>query len=309
MLRRIKDIIRDYFGFTKKETNGFLVIIIIMNLFLFLPLIYKNYFLVTKEYQSGEKDQKILDSLVSQLKDYKSSAGSTKVIAVPHKPKLFPFNPNKASLQELEALGISPDIAGRIINYRNKGGRFFTKNDLLKIYDFPKGKFFQLSPYITLPSKLDKRKEPARLNPQRTSNVPEEKESAPFDINLADTIQLQQIYGIGPVLSSRIVKYREILGGFVSMEQLLEVYGLDSVVVHKLHEKSEISDDFTPLKINLNTADLNTLKSHPYISYNLARMIIAFREQHGPFNRLEDLKEIHPISEDVYNKIHLYLKI
>src|SRR5690606_11332377 len=84
-----------------------------------------------------------------------------------------------------------------------------------------------------------------------------------FDLNEADTMQLEKIYGIGPTLAKRIVKYRDRLGGFTSQEQLKEVYGLDTAVVKRIQTASYLANPPAVKKINLNTADEIMMGTHP----------------------------------------------
>lgn len=130
-----------------------------------------------------------------------------------------------------------------------------------------------------------------------------------FDLNTADTSQLISVRGIGSTLASRIVRYRERLGGFVSMDQLYEVFRLDSAAVNALRRVAYISDDYAPVRINVNVTDEYHLSRHPYVGRNLARLIVTYRFQHGPFSSLEDLRKIHQVNDSVYRRITPYLAI
>jgi competence ComEA-like helix-hairpin-helix protein len=134
------------------------------------------------------------------------------------------------------------------------------------------------------------------------------KQAEKFDINFADSLELDKVYGIGFKTATRIIKYRDKLGGFVNMNQLYEVWGLDTIVVQELHKKSFISEQFTPLRININKADFSELKDHPYIGYKLAKVIIAFRNQHGNFHGEQQLREIKIITESDIEKLKPYLE-
>jgi competence protein ComEA len=132
---------------------------------------------------------------------------------------------------------------------------------------------------------------------------------APFNINNADTTQLKQIRGIGSKLSARIVKYRDRLGGFYSLEQLREVYGLQPEVIDSLNKYTFVAKAHTPARINLNTATIDELRTHPYMTSNLARAIVAYREQHGRFESVEELKQIKIIKPEQYEKLKPYLGV
>ncbi|MEM6359448.1 MAG: helix-hairpin-helix domain-containing protein [Bacteroidota bacterium] len=135
----------------------------------------------------------------------------------------------------------------------------------------------------------------------------EPKSIAKFDINAADTLQLKQLKGIGTVLSKRIVKYRNILGGFVTLDQLSEVYGLKDSVLLQLDSMAFISPEFQPKKININTAILDSLSRHPYIRRPLARAINNYRFQHGDYSSTVDLSNIRLLDSLTLIKITPYI--
>ena len=130
-----------------------------------------------------------------------------------------------------------------------------------------------------------------------------------FDINLADTAKLKQIRGVGNVLSARIIKYRNKIGGFVSTKQVSEVYGLKPEVLQRLEESTFVTNGYVPSKINVNEAGEKLLASHPYISYKLASAIVAYRMQHGVFKSLDELQKIHILDGETLNKIAPYLEL
>lgn len=129
----------------------------------------------------------------------------------------------------------------------------------------------------------------------------------PFDINTASTTQLQAVPGIGPVLSARIVKFRDKLGGFVSPSQYAQVYGLAPDVVTNLQERSYIDASFSPRLIHLNQADVRALAAHPYITYQQARHIVQYRRQHGLYKTVEALRQAALMDEEGLNKLRPYV--
>ncbi len=122
----------------------------------------------------------------------------------------------------------------------------------------------------------------------------------------ADSVVLQVVPGIGPGLSSRIIKYRENLGGFHTKDQLSEIFGLKPETIVELWNYFDFDSRITK-KISINTADVNVLSAHPYISYGEAKVIIAFRSQHGKFSSVEDLKKIKIFKEEWIIRIRPYL--
>lgn len=131
---------------------------------------------------------------------------------------------------------------------------------------------------------------------------------SPIDINTADTIEFIALPGIGSRLADRIIRFRESLGGFYSIEQISEVYGLADSVFQKI-KPLLISPAFDIKRININTASLEELKAHPYIRYTIANSIVNYRAQHGAFTNIEDLRKIVTITNDVFEKIISYLTL
>lgn len=126
------------------------------------------------------------------------------------------------------------------------------------------------------------------------------------ELNSADSLDLVQLYNIGPVFARRILRYRERLGGFCSVEQLKEVYGMDSVRYGSLLPYVRI--DTTQIhRIDINSASLDQLKRHPYLDYYQAKAIVQLRDKVGPFQEVEDLRNIPTIEIATYNKIAPYL--
>jgi competence ComEA-like helix-hairpin-helix protein len=129
-----------------------------------------------------------------------------------------------------------------------------------------------------------------------------------IDINIADTTAFIALPGIGSKLAARIINFREKLGGFYSVDQIGEVYGLADSVFQKLRQYLQLNDGVVK-KININTATIDELKTHPYIKYNIANAIIAYRNAHGPFMKTEDIKKIMIIEEVQYIRIAPYLSL
>ena len=127
------------------------------------------------------------------------------------------------------------------------------------------------------------------------------------ELNSADTGELQLLRGIGPVYASRIVRYRERLGGYVRKEQLLEVYGMDEERYAGIAEHIEV-DTGLVRKLDINTASVAELKSHPYLDYYQARAIVSFRERAGGYNTMADLLFVNLIDEETIKKLRGYIQ-
>ena len=215
---------------------------------------------------------------------------------------LVDFDPNTVSMKEMLALGFPPYVANRIGNYREKGGRFCEAEDLLRFYGLDSSLYRSLAPNIKLAPRPTRSDSKPKFERKDDANAP-----ALFNLNAADTSALRAVRGVGSALAMRIVRFREKLGGFMTQNQLYEVYGLDSAVVSRIHTASYIDSLYTPSQININTATEQQLADHPYINYKLAKSIVTYRFQHGKFREIDDLLKIDTIDSTTYLKIGPYL--
>ncbi|QHV94771.1 helix-hairpin-helix domain-containing protein [Spirosoma endbachense] len=328
MFNRLQVLIRDYFGFSHKESRGFLVLIFLTLLCLLLPFLYR--FVATrKPADTSAADQRKLDSLVALMKTeeakqpaFSDKSDKDKTTAERFsEPKLFAFDPNTISVVGWQQLGVPRWMAERIKKYRSKGGQFRKKEDLLRIYDFPPDLYEQLEPYITLANHsqeslvadnqagLEKSYSAEKFKPgdrPAFAERPAKPTLQPFDINTADTTQLVALKGIGSKLAGRIVKFRDALGGFFTTDQFRDIYGLDSVALAELQKFGKIQS--APRKIPINTASAEELDRHPFLSRRQAEIIVRYREQHGAFTSAEALKPIRVLDEKTIEKMVPYLE-
>lgn len=292
--------IRNFFGATRAQTNGFVMLLMVIAIAIFSQPLARWW--VSSQAQDFSDDKKILDSLVQQ---WETVPGKSVSVVSENHPAYFEFDPNTLDKQKFIALGFSDKLAVRIINYRNKGGTFRIKSDLKKIYGMDTVLYQHIRSYILLPDEIVK-----TLPALKTTEPFKPKEKPqPFNLNEADTTQLQKIYGIGSRLALRIIKYRDKLGGFVSQRQLNEVYGLDSTVVNRVAAASYLPEQPAVKTINLNTAEEKTLAAHPYFGYRIARAIVAYRFQHGNFKSVDDLGKIPLITKENLGKLLPYVTV
>lgn len=307
MIKQLKSRIRKYFGFSGTETKGFMVLVILFPIVLILPAFLKIF--INQNTTDITVKTKQLDSLVAlmeekivsweQAKYNKKATGSVELIR---------FNPNLVSYEEMLALGLTPKVAGRIMNYRKKGGHFKVKKDFKKIYGLTEAQFNRLKGYIDLPNDYQYKEERPEII-EKEHEFSDKVLNYHFDINQVDEEQLRSIRGIGPTLSVRIVKFRNRLGGFVAIEQVEEVYGLSAEIKEVLQERGYVENDFRPELININHANADELSVHPYITGKLASQMIKYRSQHGAFKNLEQLMNIHIIGKHDYDKLKPYLTL
>lgn len=159
----------------------------------------------------------------------------------------------------------------------------------------------------TLAMLVTQEQRPKHIQKKPKNNLYPSQPLQSFDINTADETQLSTIKGTGPVLSARIVKFRNQLGGFISEAQYQEVYGLRPEVAERLKQHTYISAIFHPTKLDINTAGAQTLAAHPYITYQQARSMVRYRAQHGPFLTTESLSALALIDKATLEKLNPYL--
>ena len=210
----------------------------------------------------------------------------------------FQFDPNNVLEDDLLSMGLKENLVNNIINYREKGGKFYTKEDFRKLYTITDEEYAALEPFIIF---------------EKDSNQIEVKtikfaDTLLVDINAADTLDLQQLKGIGPAFSKRIVKYRQLLGGFYNKKQILEVYGMDNSRYDGIKDHIYVNDDSFQ-KIDVNKASIKEMIKHPYIEFYVAKSIVTHRNEVGYIKDLEEIKNIRLIYEELYQKIIPYLTI
>ena len=286
------------FGFSKGEFNGLLFLIIIIILLKSLPFVYNYYKPIEKDNSNLIASIQLLE-VTDQQRNYTRNYIENADVKVSH--RLFKFDPNKIDVEDWQVLGLSAKQAQSIVNYRNKGGKFFKAEDLQRMYTISPEMYKRLLPHVAIENPTDFKKD---FQYEKKEYV--KKATVIVDINQADSAALDQVKGIGPAFALRILKYRERLGGFHKKEQLLEVYGLDSAKYAEV--KDQISINLKTLRtININTADFNQLKTSPYLSYKQINAIIQYRKQHGNYNSVDDLRKILILNTQVIDKIMPYL--
>jgi competence protein ComEA len=231
----------------------------------------------------------------------------------PFKPpdRVFPFDPNAASESEWMRLGLNSRQARIIRNYVSKGGRFRRAEDLLRVYGFPEEALDVLAPHVRIhPSVRETSHDAYKGRPLAgPSRERSPRRIGKIGINSADSSAWESLPGIGPVLASRIVKFRERLGGFHSASQVAETYGLpDSVYLLIRPLLLEEPQNFSPV-LDINAATVAEMRSHPYMTPRLARSVVAYREQHGRYGRVEDLLAIETMTGELVEKLKPYILI
>lgn len=212
-----------------------------------------------------------------------------------HPGEQFAFDPNIVSYSALMKLGLGAKESNTLINYRRKGGKFRIPSDIKKVYGIEEPKAEKLIPYIKISE--DTLKKVSRFVRQRTK----------FDINLSDSASLVELPGIGPVLSGRIIRYRRLLGGYATIDQLKEVYGLKAETYDIIKDRV-FADSSVIIRININSAGYKELSHIHYFEKYEITAILKFRELKGRIFGMSDLTENKLITEEKARKVGPYIK-
>ena len=315
-----QEFVRDYLTFTRKERIGIIITLGLITFIFFLPKIVGN--------KVSSTSSNIDTSWISTIRNLenneeKNRAFSQDTTGVEHyayqydknkgsylKGELFYFDPNTLSAEGWEKLGLREKPIQTIRNYLAKGGLFKKSEDLQKIYGLPKDQYERLEPYIKIETTGYVKNYPNNQPSTASKEYPERKNYTDrfsiIDINTADTTAFISLPGIGSKLAARIVSFREKLGGFYSIDQIGETYGVPDSTFQKIKQYLKLENEIIR-KINVNTATVDELKAHPYIKWNLANPIIAYRNEHGSFEKIEDILKVMAVTETVYNKFAPYL--
>jgi len=386
----MKNLINDYFYFTKRERNGLILLVGLALLFLATPAIFRKFRTVEK-YEFQELEQ--LMAATSDPENIKEVLPEEEGITTSLNPQ--PMDPNLADKQAFLNLGLSPKLVNTILNYRNKGGKFYTAESLKKIYGMTESDYKKIEPYIVLtpvskkeyktkvkavvvsqsavpkpviiqvptekfdpntilkvellsfglPEKIIDRmikfrskggkffepedvgmvygmkeewvakllpwieiKKQEKVAPEKiniSKKIFKKKENPITDINQANFEDWQKISGIGSYYADKIMGYREKLGGFISVEQILETNGLPDSIKQAILPSLRPSDIFRKLKIN--NASTKEMAIHPYITWKEANAIYNYRKQHGPFESRADLEKMLALKPAFIDRIIPYL--
>ena len=232
-----------------------------------------------------------------------SKVDSIKVEKLNYVPKIYPFNPNFITDYKGSKLGMSVVEIDRLLNFRKTNQYVNSASEFQKVTQVSDSLLSAISPYFKFPDWVNKRK--------ANNFKPFEKKTEKIvlkDINLATKEDLIKVYGIGPALSDRILKQKGILGGFVSMKQMEDVWGLSPEVIENLNKYFIVTALPRVKKIDINNASIKELMLFPYFKYALAKSIVTYRSMNGDFKNSENLTKINGFPSEKLDIISLYLE-
>jgi competence ComEA-like helix-hairpin-helix protein len=318
----------DFFYYTKSERRGTVVLLLFCAGIFMVPQFFSG---LPPEVPKLSNQELVITASLKEGKGKYTYSEHRYAKKSYRQFKRFVFDPNTVSQSELLALGVSPKVAAIWGKYRSKGGSFRKPEDVSRIYGISEKLFQELAPYVEIKqNKVNHSFETANsadkpggwnneVRPESStfSKYPSNDRGGwnknrrpcePIDINQSDTAAWDRLPGIGKVLAARITKYREKLGGFYRIEQIAETYGLADSVFQKIRPCLQLSDPVIK-PILLNQATFAELNAHPYIDFKEAKAILAYRDQHGKFSNVEELKEVRVLAEGGYEKLAPYIKL
>jgi DNA uptake protein ComE-like DNA-binding protein len=301
-MKRVWGSVKSLLYFSRGERNGTIVLVVVLSLLTVVPYLYKKYFDVI-----APPDPMIVqkaDSFFLALqyhepdKTIEPPSGIEAEMELPRTKKSFLFDPNTVSLDSLMELGLSRKQAEVFVKYRLKGGRFRTPDDIDKIFVIDSATKSRLKSLVRITPFSD------TISHERAIDT----KPIHVELNSADTLSLLKLKGIGSTYAKRIVGYRNLLGGFYSIEQLGEVYGFTPQLVDQLRQNIFI-DTTRIRKINLNLIKYEDLRTHPYVNDYQAKAIIYYRSQKGTIQNLDELWQNKLLPRDRFEKLKHYLDL
>lgn len=222
------------------------------------------------------------------------------------------FDPNTADSSTLVHLGLKPWQASNMLKYRAKGGRYRKTEDLKRLYGMTDSMYLALLPYVVIDTlAIDRWRDSVRMAADSVPRYVSHKRDTILNLRTADTTELKMIKGIGSYRAKQIIRYREQLGGFVSVEQLREVKALQPLLKDSLSTDSLLSHFFidsvrvVPLKVN--SMRIEQLQRHPYLSFEQARAIYELRRRKIHLKHLDQLRTLDCLTEQDIQRLRPYL--
>lgn len=301
--------LRDYFTFSRKERNS---IILLLFLIVLTSLSFEIY-----QYLGFNRTSIILPPITTEMLD---RLDSTEVVSTdPFFREKYLTDINKASASDfLKLEGIGPVLSERIVKYRQSINGFKTIDDVSKVYGLSHESFKNIKSFLTISEKQNASSE-VFVKKTEIKSQNKIKAQIEVDINKADSSTLTTLKGIGPKLSQRIVKYREMIGGFDSLRGLKKVYGItedlflelgSSIIISNkdsigdfVKEENKDSVHFPELDLDLNTATASELEQIKGIGPFYSNAIIELRSNLGGYARMDQLKSLYNLELSTYDEI------
>lgn len=293
----VKSSWKEYFNFSTRERKGAFVLAMVITVQLSILLALRLYRPSVNPVNEKQFLEFVHELAVVNRESVRTFSNHAYSKTIQRKDSLFSFDPNAVSSAELMLFGLKPFQAKMITRFAEKGGKYRVKYDLAKIYSIDSLTFLKMKPYLLLPDSIVAEKREFK-----------KKEILKVDVATADSTELDKLRGIGASFASRIVKYRNAVGGFVTINQLKEVFGITDSLFDALRPAIFLSDSLPDRYIHLNSDSLSVLSAHPYIRRKSASGIIAYRNSHGHFSSVDEIAKLPFVTEEMFRKLAPYLR-
>lgn len=291
----IFETIKSLFKYSRQQRTG---VFLLFTIIIALQLVYFFVDFSSFSKESPEKEKWLsLQSQIDSLKQEKLN----------YVPKIYPFNPNFITDYKGYKLGMSVAEIDRLFAFRKQNKYVNSPQEFQAVTKVSDSLLNSISPYFKFPDWVNNTKEFKEYKKQDNTAFAKKEKMVVIDINQATQEDLIKIYGIGEAISIRILKFKESLGGFVSMEQMNDVWGLSPEVIENLNSHFKISATPTVKKIDINNASIKELSLFPYFKYPISKNIVTFRSMNGDIKNIEDLTKIKGLSIEKAKIIALYL--
>jgi len=288
---------KSYFQFSKEQQRGilglFLIIIVIQMISFFVD------FKTTPKVNLEEQKWLALNSEINRLENQQNRQSV----------KMYPFNPNFITDYKGYKLGMSVAELDKLQAFRKENKYVNSAEEFQALTGVSDSLLAVMAPYFKFPDWV-KNKATSKLvafSNKNSANFSKKEKLVVKDINQATQEDLIKINGIGEAISKRILKFKESLGGFVSMEQMKDVWGLSPEVIEQLNANFKVGVIPNFKKIDINNTSVRELTQFPYFKYNLAREIVIYRSMNGDIKNVADLIKIKGMTLENANIIALYL--
>lgn len=289
--------LKSHFKFTKQEQRGIFYLLLLLVIIQFVFLLFHTW--QEPKVAAIHLDSRVQEK-INELKARESLRNSIKI---------FPFNPNYITDFKGYALGMSVEEIDRLLAFRSKGAFVNSAAEFQEVTKVSDSLLKAISPYFKFPRWTQNTKNKDEVVLKAHAKATDPVDVVIVDLNKATAAQLKQIKGVGEVLSSRIVKFRDRLGGFLVEDQLYEVYGLDKEVADVVLTRFKIVSRPNIEKININTASVSELSKLLYIQKHVAQNIVNYRNAKGSIDSFDELAKIEDFPTERIDRIALYLSL
>ncbi len=284
-----------FFKFSREQRTG---VFLLFSIIITLQLVY--FFVDFSSFSKDSPEKEKWLSLQSQIDSLKQQK-------LDYVPKIYPFNPNFITDYKGYKLGMSVAEIDRLLAFRKENRYVNSPKEFQAVTKVSDSLLDAISPYFKFPDWVKNKKEFSEYKKYPKTAFSQKEKMVVIDINQATQEDLIKIYGVGEAISIRILKFKESLGGFVSMEQMNDIWGLSPEVIENLNTHFKVGAPPKLKKIDINNASIKELSDFPYFKYPISKNIVTFRSMNGDIKNSEDLTKIKGMSIDKAKIIVLYL--